>query len=195
MNTPVLFVHGIDDSAALFDQMQAGLRQRGFAQLSAMNILPPNGDLPMEAMGAQVQSAAEKLLRESGALRLDLVAFSMGSLASRDFIQRLDGKTRVRRFIAIAGPQRGTLTAYLRNNPGTRQMRPGSAYLTQLNADPDPWGPVTAYAFWTPFDLMVLPATSAWLPQAPHRPFNVLLHPWMVSDPRVIAAVAETLSA
>lgn len=195
MKTPVLFVHGIDDSADLFDKMRAGLIQRGFTHLSAMNILPPNGDLSLEAMGAQVQSAAEKLLRESGAPRLDLVAFSMGSLASRHFIQRLDGKARVRRLIAIAGPQRGTLSAYLRNNPGARQMRPGSVYLAELNADPDPWGPVAAHAFWTPLDLMVLPAASALLPRAPHRPFFVLFHPWMVSDPRVIAAVAKTLSA
>jgi triacylglycerol lipase len=195
MNIPVLFVHGIDDTGALFKRMQAGLTARGFSNLLAMNITPPGGEIPLEAMAEQVQAAAKELLRASSAARLDIVAFSMGSLASRYFIQRLDGCSLVRRFIAIAGPQRGTLTAYLRNTPGARQMRPGSACLTDLNSDPDPWSPVAAYTFWTPLDLMVLPSTSALLPKASHRPFFVLLHPWMVSDPRVIAAVAETLSA
>jgi triacylglycerol esterase/lipase EstA (alpha/beta hydrolase family) len=118
----------------------------------------------------------------------------MGALAVRYFLQRQGGGSLVRRFISIAGPHHGTLTAFLRQNIGCRQMRPGSDLLRDLNSDMDPWGVVKVFSFWSPLDLTVIPATSSLLNQSLNRAFIVGLHPWMVSDKRVIAAVIQTLS-
>lgn len=192
---PVLLVHGLDDTASLFRKMRAELQRRGLRPVHAMDILPSDGSISFEAMGLQVRAAAQALLQSSGAAKVDIVAYSMGALAVRQFLQRQGGRTCVRRFISLAGPHHGTLMAYLRWNIGCRQMRPGSAWLRDLNADADPWGEVQVFSFWTPLDGMVLPSSGSRLPHARLRTFWVWLHPWMVSDPRVIGAVAETLIA
>jgi len=192
---PVLLVHGLDDTAALFRKMRAELHKRGLRPVHAMDIVPPDGSISFEAMGLQVRTAAQALLQSSGAAKVDIVAYSMGALAARQFLQRQGGRSCVRRFISLAGPHHGTLMAYLRWNIGCRQMRPGSAWLRDLNADADLWGEVQAFSFWTPLDCMVLPATSSRLPRAQWRTFWVGLHPWIVSDPRVIDAVARALAA
>jgi triacylglycerol lipase len=50
------------------------------------------------------------------------------------------------------------------------------------------------HCFWTPFDLMVVPARSAILPGARTvQKFAVAMHRWMVTDARVTAAVREVL--
>ena len=108
-------------------------------------------------MGEQIRDNVIKLLQQTGAAQVDIVAYSMGALAVRHFLQCLKGRSSVRRFISLAAPQHGTLTAYLRQNVGSRQMRPGSPFLRNLNAKDNQLGDVELYSFWTPLDLMVLP--------------------------------------
>ncbi len=175
--------------------MQAGLLARGFPAVYAMNITPPDGSISMQAMAEQVQVAVEGLLRSTGAIKVDIVAYSMGTLVVRYFLQRQGGCANVRRFISIAGPHRGTLTAYFRQNVGSRQMRPQSEFLRDLNSDRAPWGDTQLFSFWSPLDLMILPSVSSLLLGAHHRIFGVLIHSWMVSDGRVIEAVAHTLTS
>lgn len=192
---PVLLVHGIDDTNTRFKQMRAVLLTRGFSPVYAMDIIPSDASVSIEAMGSQVLETVRKLQQTTHVQKVDIVAYSMGTLAVRYFLQRQSGRSMVRRFISIAGPHHGTLSAYLRQNIGSLQMRPGSALLHDLNSDIDPWGDVQVSSFWSPLDLMVFPATSSRLVRAHNRAFIVILHPWMVSDKRVIEAVAQTLAA
>ena len=67
--------------------------------------------------------------------RFDLVGYSMGGLVSRYYLQRLGGLRRVRRFITLAAPHNGSYMAYLLPNRGGEQMRPGSAFIEDLNRD------------------------------------------------------------
>jgi triacylglycerol lipase len=190
---PVLFVHGIFDSGARFGKMQAALSARGFNAMVAMNIAPPDASISMEAMAAQVQTAVHAFQQSTDAAKVDIVAFSMGTLAVRYFLQRLGGRDIVKRFISISGPHHGTWTAYLGWNIGSRQMQPGSAFLQELNSEPNPWGDVKVFSFWTPYDRTIIPPHSSLLPGAQNRTFNVLIHHWMLSDKQVIDAVVEAL--
>ena len=190
---PVLLVHGIDDTNARFRRMKAALLANGFPNVYAMDIVPPNASITVEAMGQQIDEAVRSLCQGAPDQKVDIVAFSMGALAVRYFLQRLGGRALVRRFISICGPHRGTLTAYFRPSIGVKQMRPGSALIRDLNTEMDPWGGVEVFSFWSPLDLMIIPATSALLSQAQNHAFTVPLHPWMVSDERVIKAVMQTL--
>jgi len=158
-----------------------------------MNILPPDGTLAIESMAEQVAGAVQGLLKEHSARQVDIVAYSMGSLVTRYYLQRLGGKAVVRRFVSIAGPHHGTLAAYLRNNLACRQMRPGSAFLNDLNGDEDLWGGVEVVSYWTPLDLMIFPAVTSRLARADNRRFWVLAHPFTVSDQRLMEAVVKTL--
>jgi triacylglycerol esterase/lipase EstA (alpha/beta hydrolase family) len=188
---PVLCVHGIWDTSAVFSSMQAALRDRGFGQVVALDLVPNDGSADIPALAKQVAAAADAL----GGGPLDVVGFSMGALVSRYWLQRMGGRERVRRFISISGPHRGTITAMLSGKPGPKQMRPNSALLNGLFADQDPWGRCEVHAFWTPFDLIIVPSGSSALPGARERKFNVPFHPMMLSDRNVISAVAEVLGA
>ena len=75
-------------------------------------------------------------------------------------------------------------------------MRPDSGLLADLASDPDSWGPVEVHTLFTPYDLMVVPARTSLLRGARStRSFPVLLHRWIVTDERVLAAVVEVLTA
>jgi triacylglycerol lipase len=192
---PILLVHGIDDTGVRFKPLQAALLARGLGPVVAMNLIPADASISMQAMAEQVRAAAAALQQETQASKIDLVAFSMGALVARYFLQRLDGRAMVRRFISISGPHQGTLTAYFRRNAGGAQMRPRSGLLQDLSADGNPWEDVEVFSFWSVLDLTILPSVSSRLPRAQNRAFAVMLHPWMLSDQKVIQAVVQTLAA
>ncbi|AKF04845.1 lipase family alpha/beta hydrolase [Sandaracinus amylolyticus] len=193
---PVLLVHGIWDRAADLDVLQRGLERRGVGPVRAMDLVPNDGRAPILALADQVAAGAEQLARAHGHDRVDVVGFSMGALVTRTYVQRLGGKSRVRRFVSISGPHRGTATAFALPFAGTRDMRPGSAFLAQLESDTDPWGDVEVHVLYTPFDLMIVPATSSRLRGArSETAMNVALHRWMIEDERAIAKIASILRA
>jgi triacylglycerol esterase/lipase EstA (alpha/beta hydrolase family) len=191
---PVLLVHGIDDDARKLAPLAAWLSQAGFRDVRIVELKPNNGDAPIPVLATQVAEAAASLRAHTGSARVDVVAFSMGALVTRYYLQRLEGRNHVRRFVSISGPHAGTLTGWLRFNPGARDMRPGSELLRGLAAEPTPFGDVQVFSLWTPMDLMILPASSSKLEGARERTFPVILHPLMVSDGRVLRAVEEALS-
>ncbi|RYE90808.1 MAG: hypothetical protein EOO75_09645 [Myxococcales bacterium] len=119
----------------------------------------------------------------------------MGALVSRWWLQQGGGRGRVGTFVSLSGPHRGTLMAWpLSMLPGVRQMRPGSPFLQALAADPDPWGTTRVHCLYTPFDAMIVPATSSILPGARSvEAIRVPIHRLMLSDRRVLDAVAACL--
>lgn len=192
---PILLVHGIFDTGKRFSTMQAALCARGLNKVRAMNIVPRDASISMEAMAAQVQAEVQAFQQSTGAEKVDIVAFSMGALVVRCFLQKMGGRTDIRRFVSISGPHHGTWTAYLGWNAGSRQMQPGSVFLQELNSQSDPWGDVKVFSFWTPYDRTIIPPSSSILPHAQNRTFNVLIHHWMLSDKQVIQAVAGAFEA
>jgi triacylglycerol lipase len=190
---PVLFVHGIWDTGAIFRPMIERLRERGFTHLEAIDLQPPDASVPLSAYAEQVDAAARKLLAESGATRLDIVGFSMGTLVARWWLVKLGGRERARRFVSISGPQHGTWTAFFHWNTGAADMRPGSEFLHALESDPQGFGGVEVVSMWTPLDLMIIPASSGALAGSAQHKFWVPLHPLMPAAAKVIDAVAEAL--
>ncbi len=190
---PLVLVHGIDDTAHVFRRMEAYLRDRGWASIYTLNLHPNNGDRGLDQLAQQLQAYVDQQL--PGNLQFDLLGFSMGGLVSRYYVQRLQGSERVRRFVTVASPHNGTWTGYLRQNPGARQMRPHSSFLQDLNRTVHELQQVAFTSLWTPYDLMIVPARSSQLPVGEMRQVPVLAHPWMLTDPRSLAAIAAILSA
>ncbi|MFY0526022.1 esterase/lipase family protein [Archangium gephyra] len=195
-HVPVLFVHGTDDTPGAFFAMLDAFQQAGWPKerLHAVRLHPNNGQLPIEVMAYQVRRAAEGLRKRTGAERIDVVAFSQGTLSSRYWMQELGGQPRVRRFVSISGPHHGTRVAYLKADPALVQMRPDSAFLRELNRREQPFGDTEVFSFWTPLDSTVVPADSARLPGATERTFFVPAHQMMLSAPAVISATVEVLA-
>ncbi len=187
---PVLLLHGIDDTDAIFHKLTPYLQSHGLV-VHSLNMFPSNGSVGLDQLAQQVADYIDHTFKPGQAI--DLVGFSMGGIISRYYVQRLGGIQRVQRFITISSPHQGTLTAYARINAGGNQMQPKSAFLTQLNQDVVQLERLNFTSIWTPLDLMILPARSSQLPVGKERKIPVGNHAWMVTDSRSLRAIAEAL--
>ena len=188
---PILLIHGIDDTEALFSRMRPYLESHGRAT-HCPNLTPNNGASGLEDLAFQVLSYVNSNFDQETAI--DVVGFSMGGLVARYYLQRLNGVDRVRRLVTISSPHRGTQTALLRRNKGARQMRRGSDFLRDLNRDVHTLDRLAFTTIWTPFDLMIFPANSSVLPAGRAIRVNVAAHPLMVRDRHVLRLVLDALS-
>ena len=187
---PVVLVHGLTDTDVIFKPMTAYLQKHGWA-VHSVNLLPSNGDCELDRLAKQLDTFIKSALPNQQPF--DLIGFSMGGIVSRYYVQRLGGLDRVQRFITIASPHNGTLTAHFSQRPGCVQMRPNSPFLNDLNRDVPMLDQLNFTSIWTPMDLMIVPATSSQLQVGRTIQVNVPLHSWMVQDVRGLQAVANAL--
>ena len=187
---PVLLIHGINDTEAVFHSMSRYLTRLGYS-VHSFSLTPNNGHLGLEYLAAQVSSYVASTFAPDQPF--DLVGFSMGGIVSRYYVQRLGGIAQVKRFVTIASPHQGTWIAYGSERPGCRQMRPGSAFLQDLNQDAEILSQLDFTSIWTPLDLMIVPANSSLMPIGQSVPVWVPSHAWMVSHPQSLQAVASCL--
>ncbi len=129
---PVLLVHGLKDDARKMEPMARYLRSQGW-DAHTMSCRPSWGQKGLDELARQVADFIGA--NYSPDQRIDLVGFSMGGLVCRYYLQRLGGLDRVERYVSISAPNRGSILAWLIPNPGCRQMRPGSAFLRDLESD------------------------------------------------------------
>ena len=186
----VLLLHGIDDTSALFARLILFLQKLGW-QVHTLNLIPNNGETGLHELAAQVQAYVNTTFAPDQTF--SLIGFSMGGIVARYYLQRLGGLARVPRLITISSPHRGTWTAHLRRNAGASQMRPGSGFLTDLDADRHVLKRIRFTSIWTPLDLMILPAASSVIPEADCIRIIVSAHPFMVRDKRVFEAIRDAL--
>ncbi|MBD2694570.1 esterase/lipase family protein [Anabaena catenula] len=189
---PVLLVHGLNDTGAVFNKMALYLRQRDWS-VHTLDLSPNNGAGVLDKLAQQVADYVAATFEPEQAL--DVVGFSMGGIVSRYYIQRLGGINNVKRFITISSPHQGTVVAYGSWLPGAVQMRPNSALLQDLNSDVQMLQQLNFTSIWTPYDLMIVPPRSSQMPVGKEFTLPVALHPWMLTDSRTLAIVADALAA
>ena len=188
---PVLLLHGIFDKQQIFTTMRQQLTQQGWA-VHALDMSPNLGNAPLEDLAQQVAQYVEEAIAPDQPF--DLVGFSMGGIVGRYYLQRLGGLARVQRFITLSAPHRGTLTGNAWPTVGGQQLSYNSTFLRSLNADVHQLKDIQFTSIWTPYDLMILPANSSQLGIGLEQTVPVLIHRWMVSDPRCINLVQTALS-
>ena len=188
---PVLLVHGINDTGAIFHKMAPYLTQMGWSVYD-LDLIPSNGELGLDQLAEQVVEYIATAF--SPEQPLDLVGFSMGGIVSRYYVQRLGGIDRIQRFITLASPHNGTWTAYFRPGLGCIQMTPGSTFLQELNQDVAMLKQLNFTSIWTPFDLMIVPSISSRMRVGQDVQVPVLGHAWMLTDYWSLDAVAAALS-
>jgi Alpha/beta hydrolase family len=110
------------------------------------------GRASIECLGAALAADLRRLNAP-----VNLVGYSMGGLVVREAIRQTPS-LKVRRVVLLNSPNYGSAAACLLPLSACREMRPGSAFLKQLNSAP--WTCPTL-ATWCPYDLMVFPGSSA----------------------------------
>ncbi|MFE4107634.1 alpha/beta fold hydrolase [Almyronema epifaneia] len=189
---PLVLVHGIDDTVAVFDSAIAYLRQQGWSSFHPLNLLPNNGHTGLDVLATQVAHYIER--RFPAEQPVDLLGFSMGGLVSRYYIQRLGGLKRVDRFVTVSAPHQGSWLAYGRWNQGCEQMRPNSLFIQDLSQDVNMLSQLAFTSIWTPYDLMIVPAESSRLPVGREIKVPVLTHSGMLTNRISLAAIHSALA-
>ncbi len=170
------------DRGGIFSPLQRVLDGAGIVS-TAPDLKPNHGGARLEALAEQL---AEHIEQQVPADRpVHLLGFSMGAIVSRYYLQRLGGIQRSAQFLSVCAPHRGTQWSWLGPLPGVRQMRPGSPFLRQLNEDLDTLAqrPITCY--WTPLDLVIVPAISSTLAAARNVRIQSLCHSCILRHPEL----------
>jgi pimeloyl-ACP methyl ester carboxylesterase len=137
----------------------------------------------------------------SATREVDVIGYSMGGLAARYAAEEAHTGRRLRiaRLFTISSPLRGAILAAELPllHPLQKPMRPGSAFLRALNADPQTLAdayPIYSYVCLN--DESVGPANAAALEMTPWwvsaSPFFTP-HDWALLDPRIRADIARRL--
>ena len=186
----IVFVHGIFDTGLIFKKLEKELTEQGYRCFSPS--LQPND---ARYGVADLAKKLELMVNEKFGLKepIIIVGFSMGCLISRYFLDRLHASHRTKAFFAISGPHHGTLMAYFYPGKGARDMRPSSLFLRDLDAAHPTSPSFPIYTYWTPLDLMILPASSSHWKPAQDQIVWALLHPFMPSDGKVRSSIIEKI--
>jgi len=187
----VVMVHGFAESGRRFGRMRAALEAAGHACFVPA-LSPRDGRLGIGDLSRKLGDFV--LLTVPAAGPMALVGFSMGALVCRHFLQQGGGNGRVRAFFSISGPHQGTWTSYFYPGLGTRQMRPGSPFLRELDGGLPALEGLALHTYRTPLDLMVAPSTRARLPGVQEQVVWCAFHSHMQSHPRVIGHIAGELA-
>ncbi|MGD1898855.1 MAG: esterase/lipase family protein [Phormidesmis sp.] len=188
---PVVLVHGIWNTAQIFNPLKSYLESAGWS-VHTFSMTPCNGDAPIEVLAQQVAQFVDDSF--SVHQTFDLVGFSMGGLISRYYLQRLGGLQRVEKFVAVCAPHYGTLLAMGSQRLGVRQMRPLSPFITELNRDAHRLNKIQVSSLWTLFDWLILPPWSSRLAFGHTARLTVAGHNLMLKDPTGLNAIARALS-
>lgn len=182
--TPVLYVHGIHSRASGFRRNARYLRDHGYwvwgFNYGHMFLPGLYGTGPLEDSLEELRANVDKVLAETGAEQVDIVAHSQGGLLTKLFIAQ-GGAPKVRRVVAMSANFHGTdlegrapqvlermerfpgLTRALLS-PSVPQQLAGSPWMRE-NADPLPdTDPSVVYtALYSTRDTLVTPNSASML--------------------------------
>jgi len=182
---PVLLVHGVLCNAGVFAKLARWLRARTIGPVYALSYGPPLASI--EAFADQLAERIDAIRRETGAAEVVLVTHSMGGLVTLAYVRRYGG-ARIRRWVAIGAPFRGSVHACWMIGTSVSQLRPGNEWLTALGARAPVGGPPVV-SVWSWHDSMVAPQTSSILEGACDEPLVGVGHNALLRDPEVFAIV------
>lgn len=186
----VLLVHGFWDTGRVFRQLHRRLAAGGHS-CWAPTLSPRDARHGIPDLAHKLGEYVSRNLPEDRPYAV--VGFSMGSLVAKYYLQFLQSNRPARAFFAISGPMRGTWTAWFYPGQGASDMRPGSNFLCQLNGAGDTGLKIPIYTYFTPLDLMIIPASSSRLEQAKELCVWIPLHRWMLTSEKVSTDILDRL--
>lgn len=187
---PILFVHGWASSASTWDTMVERFEADGWAS-SELSAYTYNTSQSNKIDAEIVSEEVEELLAATEAEEVDIIAHSMGSLNSRWYLKELGGQESVDDWVSLGGPNHGTYTAYFCFSTACSEMRPGSTFLSELNAGDETPGAVDYGTWWSPCDLVINPDSSVPLTGATNTKTGCISHSALHENEGVYDEVRE----
>lgn len=148
--------------------------------------------------GRHVLDAAARRMQAATGQRPVVVAHSMGGLVVRDWLRSLPDAAAPHRpdqVLTVASPHHGTWPAYWALGPNVAQMRPGNAWLQQLQTEEARPGSAAGCVRWhcalSDTDNLVFPSSTCVLPGAQRLWLRGMGHVQMLQAPALWALVAR----
>lgn len=189
---PILFVHGWSGSASNWNTMISRFEKDGWTKSQLRAYSYNTSQSNKTTAETVVKSEVEKLLASTGAEKVDIIAHSMGSLNSRWYIKFVSGgEANVDDWVSLGGPNHGTTAANFCFSISCVEMRPGSTFLSELNAGDETPGAVNYGTWWSPCDEFINPDESVVLSGATNTKTACISHLALLSDETVYKGVRE----
>ena len=186
---PVLLLHGILCNAGVWLPMKKYFAARGIGPIYALSYGPPLASI--NTFADQAADRIDAITRATGAKQVIIVGHSMGGLVARAYVRR-HGGAKVRRLVTIGTPHHGSVLAHMVFGVAPSQLRPGSAWLSELaGAESDARPPIVS--LWSWHDTMVAPQTSSLLEGAENVALTGIGHNELLSHPQVHERVAAEI--
>lgn len=164
---PVLLITGVTITAEWFEPIVARLERDGFRPVVYEPPALLTGDL-FEA-SAELDAVVERVRRDSGQDKIDILAECTGGLIARHYVQSLGGDAKVARLVTFVSPQHGLpkapWAASIAGWPALDDLTPGSEFLEAVNDAPLPPNlPITS--IYTCTDEYIQPYQTSIIPGA-----------------------------
>lgn len=189
---PVLLVPGWLDTGRDLAAMRIRLLATGWSdeQIRTLTFREATGSNRDHA--EEIAEAIDSLMARTGSDQVDVVAHSMGGLATRWYLLQRP-HAPVRRVVFIGTPHRGTRSAHLAWGGGRSEMMPDSPFLDTLNsAAPYPQN-VEMITVRTVIDTHIIPGESATLPGVEDHELCCPTHAGLLDDAEVFEIVRDFL--
>ncbi len=189
---PIIFVHGWNSSGSTWNTFIARFRADGYTA-AELNNWSYNTRQSNATTARELQTRVDAVRRATGAAKVDLISHSMGGLSTRYYTKNLGGAANVDDFVSLGGPNHGTDTATLcaifLGHTSCREMQPGSAFLTALNATDETPGTPNYSTWWSACDNTINPDSSVPLSGATNTQTACLSHSDLHEDATVYGQV------
>ncbi|RYD42464.1 MAG: lipase [Verrucomicrobiaceae bacterium] len=186
----VVLVHGFMETGSTFRMLRQRLEKRGVDVMVA-KLKHTDGTGGLEFLATHLKQDIDKQFGPEAPI--SIVAFSMGGLVSREYLQNQGGASRCENLITVSSPHNGTKAAFCYPSKGVRQMRPGSEFLRHLRDTQEKLGTMPVVSYRTPMDLVILPPASSIWDRAENLEYPVILHPMMLTSNTVLNDIERRL--
>jgi triacylglycerol esterase/lipase EstA (alpha/beta hydrolase family) len=182
---PVVLIHGtFADMSDSWQALSPLLANHGYC-VFALNYGAHGGSEQLGIYGVgdiaesarQLSAFVNRVLRATGARRVDLVGHSQGGMMPRYYLKHLRGASKVRNLIGLSPSNHGTTLdgiftlgeyfpgagAFLTDCPACEEQRAGSPFITELNSGGETVPGVRYTMIQTSYDEVVTPYSSAFL--------------------------------
>jgi triacylglycerol lipase len=191
---PILFVHGWNSSGSVWGTMIDRFKADGWTDAQLFN-WSYNYRQSNKTTAQEVLTKVNDIKAQTGANKVDVITHSMGGLSTRWCVKFTGCDGHVDGWVSLGGPNHGTNSANLCFDTSCREMRIGSAFLTELNAADETPGNATRWAtWWSSCDTVIDPSESTIVDGAVNTKTACLSHSALYSDATVYGQVRNFVS-
>jgi len=192
-NRPIVLIHGLWNTSDIFKLLTRKLDRysidyfaptlrHDFGKVSIIELTKILNELIINKYGLDQE--------------IDLLGFSMGGIIGSYWLRYFQGNKRIKKFISVGSPHKGTLTAQIVPRfplKGISEMKINSKLLKDLYASSDFLENVICISFFTKWDLMVFPGWKAYLPRGKKYSLNIFKHKNLIKNEYAINEIAKKI--